>query len=40
MVDQLVDYVLHTPEDGLRTGTGVQDRMRMIKKNLEIIKAK
>jgi 4-O-beta-D-mannosyl-D-glucose phosphorylase len=39
-VDQLVDYVLHTPEDGLRTGTGVQDRMRMIKKNLEIIKAK
>ena len=40
MVDQLVDYVLHTPEDGLRTGTGVQDRIRMIKKNLEIIKTK
>jgi len=40
MVDQLVDYVLHTPEDGLRTGTGVQDRIRMIKKNLEVLKTK
>jgi len=39
-VDQLVDYVLHTPEDGLRTGTGVQDRIRMIKKNLEVLKTK
>jgi 4-O-beta-D-mannosyl-D-glucose phosphorylase len=39
-VDQLVDYVLHTPEDGLRTGTGVQDRIRMIKKNLEVLKPK
>ncbi|MFZ1977815.1 MAG: glycosidase [Bacteroidota bacterium] len=39
-VDQLVDYVLHTPEDGLRSGASVQDRIRMIKKNLEVLKAR
>jgi 4-O-beta-D-mannosyl-D-glucose phosphorylase len=37
-VDRLVDYVLHTPEDSLRTGANVQERISMIKKNLEVVK--
>ncbi len=37
-VDKLVDYVLHTPEDSLRTGANVQERISMIKKNLEVVK--
>jgi 4-O-beta-D-mannosyl-D-glucose phosphorylase len=36
-VDQLLDYVLHTPEDGLRTGISVQQRIQLIKKNLELL---
>jgi 4-O-beta-D-mannosyl-D-glucose phosphorylase len=37
-VDKLLDYVLHTPEDGLRTGLSVQERVELIRKNLELIK--
>jgi 4-O-beta-D-mannosyl-D-glucose phosphorylase len=32
-VEQLLDYVLHTPEDGLRTGVSVQQRIQLIKRN-------
>jgi 4-O-beta-D-mannosyl-D-glucose phosphorylase len=35
-VDKLIDYVLHTPEDGLRTGTSVQQRIQLIKNNLAL----
>jgi 4-O-beta-D-mannosyl-D-glucose phosphorylase len=35
-VDRLLDYVLHTPEDGLRTGLSVQQRVRLIEANLKI----
>ena len=34
-VERLLDYVLHTPQDGLRTGTSVQQRIQLIKKNAE-----
>jgi 4-O-beta-D-mannosyl-D-glucose phosphorylase len=34
-VDRLLDYVLHTPEDGLRTGRSVQQRVRLIEANLK-----
>ena len=37
-VDKLLDYVLHTPEDGLRTGLSVQQRVELIRKNLDLIK--
>jgi 4-O-beta-D-mannosyl-D-glucose phosphorylase len=37
-VDRLLDYVLHTPEDGLRTGLSVQQRVRLIEGNLKIVK--
>ena len=37
-VDQLLDYVLHTPEDGVRTGMSVQQRIQLIKKNLELLR--
>jgi 4-O-beta-D-mannosyl-D-glucose phosphorylase len=37
-VDRLLDYVLHTPEDGLRTGLSVQERIRLIESNLKILK--
>jgi 4-O-beta-D-mannosyl-D-glucose phosphorylase len=39
-IDQLLDYVLHTPEDGLRSGASVQQRVQLINKNLEILKRK
>ncbi len=39
-VDRLLDYVLHTPEDGLRTGASVQQRLQLINKNLEFVKHK
>jgi 4-O-beta-D-mannosyl-D-glucose phosphorylase len=32
-VERLLDYVLHTPEDGLRTGISVQQRIHLIKRN-------
>lgn len=37
-VDRLLDYVLHTPEDGLRTGLSVQQRVQLIQKNLKVHK--
>ena len=37
-VDKLLDYVLHTPEDGLRTGLSVQQRTALIRRNLEVMK--
>jgi len=39
-LDKLLDYVLHTPEDGLRSGVNVQRRVELIKKNLGIMKKK
>lgn len=36
-VDQLVDYVLHTPEDGLRSAVSVQQRIDLITKNQNFI---
>ncbi len=38
--DQLLDYVLHTPEDGLRTGVSVRQRVALIEKNLKILAKK
>jgi 4-O-beta-D-mannosyl-D-glucose phosphorylase len=37
-VEQLLDYVLNTPEDGLRTGINVQQRIELIKKNAKVYK--
>ena len=37
-VDRLVDYVKHTPPDGLRSAASVQARNALIGKNLEILK--
>ncbi len=34
-VDTLLDYVLHTPEDGFRTGLSVRERVRLIDANLK-----
>lgn len=34
-VDQLIDYVLHTPPDGLTSAECVNQRIRLIKDNLE-----
>jgi 4-O-beta-D-mannosyl-D-glucose phosphorylase len=39
-VERLLDYVLHTPEDRLRTGESVQQRIQLIKKNLEVLNKK
>ncbi len=39
-VDKLLDYVLNTPEDGLRSYASVQERIKLIKKNLEILNKK
>lgn len=36
-VERLVDYCLHTPEDGLTSGASVQILKRQIEKNLEIL---
>jgi 4-O-beta-D-mannosyl-D-glucose phosphorylase len=35
-VDRLLDYVLHTPEDGLRSAVCVQQRIELIRRNLEL----
>lgn len=32
-IDKLIDYCIHTPVDGLRSATSVQQIMRLIKKN-------
>ena len=37
-VEQLLDYVLHTPEDGLQTGLSVQQRIQLIDRNAEVCK--
>ena len=34
-IDRLLDYVLHTPEDGFRTGLSVQQRIHLIDRNLK-----
>jgi len=39
-VDRLLDYVLHTPEDGLRSGASVRRRVELIDRNLNIIRKK
>ena len=36
-VERLVDYCLHTPEDGLSSGASVQTLKRQIEKNLDIL---
>lgn len=38
-IDKMLDYVLNTPEDPLRTYACVQIRNRLIDKNLELIKS-
>ena len=37
-VDKLLDYVLHTPEDRFRSAACVQERKKLIKKNLKLLK--
>ena len=39
-VDQLLDYVLHTPEDGLKTGANLQQRIQLINRNFEVLHRK
>lgn len=39
-VDRLLDYVLHTPEDGLRSSASVQQRITLIEKNMKVMKKK
>ncbi len=38
-IDQLVDYCINTPEDGLRSAASVNTRKALIESNLEFIKA-
>jgi 4-O-beta-D-mannosyl-D-glucose phosphorylase len=35
-VDKLLDYVLNTPEDGMRSKICVDQRCRLIEKNLAL----
>jgi 4-O-beta-D-mannosyl-D-glucose phosphorylase len=35
-VERLLDYVAHTPEDGMRSKICVEQRCRLIKKNLRL----
>lgn len=37
-IEQLVDYCIHTPEDGYRSGLSVQQRIRLIDANLKWMK--
>jgi 4-O-beta-D-mannosyl-D-glucose phosphorylase len=39
-VDRLLDYVTNTPEDGLHTGASVEQRIRLIKDNLDLMHKK
>jgi 4-O-beta-D-mannosyl-D-glucose phosphorylase len=39
-IDQLVDYCINTPEDGLRSAASVATRNKLIDRNLEFIKAR
>lgn len=38
-VDQLLDYVVNTPEDGLRSAASVEQRNKLIAKNLKLLKS-
>ncbi len=38
-VDRLVDYAMHTPEDPLRSYACVEQRIAMIRKNLQLMKS-
>lgn len=38
-VDQLVDYCINAPEDGLRSAANVATRNQLIKRNLEYLEA-
>jgi 4-O-beta-D-mannosyl-D-glucose phosphorylase len=35
-MEQLLDYVMNTPADGLRSAASVQTLMRLIKKNASL----
>jgi len=35
-IDRLLDYLIHTPEDGLRSAASVQIRSELIRKNLSL----
>jgi 4-O-beta-D-mannosyl-D-glucose phosphorylase len=35
-VDQLLDYCLNTPEDGLRSAKSVEQRIELIESNLAL----
>jgi 4-O-beta-D-mannosyl-D-glucose phosphorylase len=37
-LDQLIDYVMNTPEDGLRSATSVKTRVALIDRNLSWLK--
>jgi 4-O-beta-D-mannosyl-D-glucose phosphorylase len=39
-VDRLLDYVLHTPEDGLRSAASVQQRVDLIERNMKALREK
>lgn len=39
-VNQLIDYCKNTPEDGLKSGVCVQQRIELITKNLKLLKNK
>jgi 4-O-beta-D-mannosyl-D-glucose phosphorylase len=39
-IDRLLDYVVNTPEDGLRSGASVEARIKLIKKNLDLSRKK
>jgi 4-O-beta-D-mannosyl-D-glucose phosphorylase len=39
-VDKLLDYVLHTPEDGFRSAASVMQRNALIEKNLKLFRKK
>ena len=39
-VEQMLDYLVHTPEDPLRSAACVQQRRKLISKNLKILKGK
>jgi len=38
-VDKLLDYVMHTPEDGLRSALSVKTLSEVIRKNKDFLNA-
>lgn len=36
-LEVLLDYVLHTPEDGLRSAASVMQRSELIRRNLDYL---